>query len=268
LTFFGTDYLPTDNALIYVQRQYIPENTYKVVELPKTDSKGQTILHLIRNNQIYNLMVIKNNVVLGIYNNILAFCEDYTIGNCKINLNAIYESNKVYNFATEMAVAYSVPVYDSIEETISFSFQVIDGTDKKVYMNVTRFDIFGNRSACDDTMTSSSGTLSCNVSGISDSQLKVQIYVNDEFLFQDFINLAKTNLGIMGYLFLFIFALCFILVFSNSKTGVLIAIGLSFAGAIGFGILNSSMFGLSASGIWLILIIGLGIYKINKERAQ
>ena len=55
LTFTGDDYLPLEDALIFIDRQYIAENTFKTVELPLTDSNGQTILHLVRNEVIYNI---------------------------------------------------------------------------------------------------------------------------------------------------------------------------------------------------------------------
>ena len=68
LTFTGADFLTVENALIYVNRQYISENTFKTVELPKTDFNGQTILHLVRNDVIYNVVIIKDGEVLGFYN--------------------------------------------------------------------------------------------------------------------------------------------------------------------------------------------------------
>jgi len=86
LTFTGSDFLPIENALVYVNRQYISENKFKTVELPKTDYNGQTILHMVRNDIIYNIKIIKDGEVLGNFENIVAFCDDYTIGNCKIEL--------------------------------------------------------------------------------------------------------------------------------------------------------------------------------------
>ena len=77
ITFTDANSQPVENALIYIDREYILENnTFKTVELPKTDSSGQTIGHFVRNNIYYNLRVVKDGIVIGTFNNVLAFCQD------------------------------------------------------------------------------------------------------------------------------------------------------------------------------------------------
>jgi len=48
LTFKDRNLILAPNILVFVNRQYVDENSFKTVEIPKTDSNGQTILHLVR----------------------------------------------------------------------------------------------------------------------------------------------------------------------------------------------------------------------------
>ena len=269
LTFTGSDFLPVENALVFVNRQYISEGVFKTVELPKTDSNGQTILHLVRNDIIYNIIITKDGVVLGTFENLIAFCEDFSIEDCTISLNALSEVTNIYDQDSNLGIIFTTPEYNETSRIISFDFISSDGTSKIVLMNVTRNDIFGNRSICDYTLASASGTLFCTVgANIDDSILRTKIYVNGEEITSTSTKLDKSNYGSAGYLVFLIMAISFILLFSSSKTGVLFAIGLSFLSAIGLGLITGSLIGLGAAGIWLILIIVVGIWKLNKERIQ
>ena len=269
LTFTGSDFLPVENALIYVNRQYISENDFKTVELPKTDYNGQTILHLVRNDVIYNIIVVKDGKVLGTYNNLVAFCDDYSIGDCNIELNAFSSVENIFDYYNNLGLTFSTPTYNKTNNNIKFNFLVTDGSSKTISMNISRNDIFGNVSICDTSLTSSGGTLTCTIDpNLEDTTLKVDIYLENNLIISSYINLENKGYGESGYLILFIMAISFILMFSGSKSGVLISIIITFVGGIGLGIINGTLIGLGASGIWLLLIIIIGLWKLNSERQQ
>ena len=250
-----------------MDRQYISENTFKTVELPKTDYNGQSVLHLVRNNVIYNIRIIKDGVVLGNFENLVAFCEDFTIGDCNIELNAFDSVESTFDYDTELGIIYTTPTYNATEDIISFNFITSDGTAKTVLLEVTRNDIFGNRSICNSTLTSSGGTLSCNIDpNLDETVLQVKIYVDEVLAVSGSAELETTNFGVAGYLIMFVMAMSFIFMFSGSKTGVLISLGLTLAGSLGMGLVSGNLIGLGASGLWLLIIIFIGIYKLNKER--
>jgi len=269
LTFIGSDFLAVEDALVFVDRQYIPENTFKTVELPKTDSNGQAVLHLVRNDIIYNIRISKNGVILGNFENLIAFCEDFSIGDCEINLNAGSSTESLFNYDSALGITFTQPTFNNNTRIVSFSFLTSDGTSKTILMNVTRFDVFGNRTICEDTLLSASGSLSCTIpSNIDDADIIVNVYVNgNQTVFRVF-KLDPTNFGVAGYLVFFVMAISVIFMFSGSKTGVLIGIIIAFAGAIGLGMISSDIIGLGASGLWLIIMVLVGIWKLNKERAQ
>jgi len=269
LSFTGSDFLPVENALVFVDRQYISENQFKTVELPKTDSNGQTVLHLVRNDIIYNIRIIKDGAVLGSFENLVAFCEDFAIGDCKIDLNAGAGTEALFDYDNELGITFTSPNFDNDTRVVTFNFLTVDGTAKTVLMNVTRSDIFGNRTICEDSLLSSGGTLSCTVpANIDDADLIINVFVDGEQSIFKVVKLELTDLGVAGYLVFFVMALSLILLFSSSKTGILIAILLGFAGGVGLQLITSSLTGLGASGLWLIIIVLIGIWKLNKDRIQ
>lgn len=268
LTFTGDDYLPVEGALVYIDRQYISENTFKTVELPLTDSNGQTIIHLVRNDIVYNIRIMKDGVVVGTFNNLVAYCEDYTVGDCKINLNSADSNPDLFNYNDQLGLIFSSPTYDETNNRVTFSYISSDGSSKVVFMNITRDNIVGNRSVCNTTTTGGSGTLICNLPTVQDSNLRVDIYSDGELVLTKAFTLSGTNYGDAGYLVFFVMAISFVLLFSKSKSGILIGILLGFIAGIGFGIIKGSLIGLGASGLWLLIIVIIGLYKLNKDRQQ
>ena len=267
LTFTGSDFLPVENALVNVDRQYISENIFKTVELPKTDFNGQAVLHLVRNDVVYNIRIIKDEVVLGNFENLVAFCQDFTIGDCKIELNAFDSVENIFDYDEELGIIFNNPTYNETTNKVSFNFVTTDGTAKEVLLSVTRNDIFGNRSICNSSLISSGGTLTCNVDpNIDESTLNVEVFTDNILTVKGSIPIDTTNYGAGGYLIMFIMAISFALLFSGSKTGVLFSVILTFAGSIGLGLRTGDLIGVGASGLWILIVVFVGIYKLNKER--
>lgn len=265
LTYTGSNYLPLEDALVYVNRQYLSENTFKTVELPKTDYNGQTILHLVRNDVLYNIIVMKEGEVLGTFTNLIAFCDDYTIGDCNIELNSYSSSGDLFDFSDYAGITFSDPTYNSSADTISFTYVSSNGLAKAVSLNVTRNDIFGNISICNTSTTSASATLTCNIDpNIDDTMLIAEIYVANVLIARYSIIIDNANLGIAGYLLMFVLALSLALMFSGSKIGVLISIPISFGASIGLGFTSGTMIGTGATGLWLLLLVIFALIKLNQ----
>lgn len=268
LTFTGTDFLPEEGVLVYVERQYIDENAFKTVELPKTDTNGQTIIHLVRNDVIYNLIFIKDGVILRRFENLRAFCDDYSIGDCKINLNALSEAADIFTYDKVIGITYdSAPTYNSTTNIVSFSYVSNDGTTKNVTMNVERRDVFGNNSVCSNTLNSVSGTLSCNIgSGITDTSLVIILQVDGQTWISTSVQIDTTAYGQIGYVAWFLLALGLVFMFSKDKNGILIALLLSYVGAVSMGWILGGIVGLGSAGIWIIIITLVGLWKLNKNK--
>ena len=272
ISFKGEDFVFVENALIFIDRQYISENnSFKTVELPKTDSEGQTVGHFVRSDAVYNIRVVKDSVLLATFNNIIAFCQDFTIGDCQIVLVATPSSQSTFNYDAELGILFDVaPTYSNDTNAVSFSYSTDDGTPKTVFLEVTRSDIFGNRTICNNTVISSSGTLSCSVDpNIDETNLITKVYVDGKLTILGNIVLDNTSkYGNLAYTLWFFLTFVFILGFGTSKTEVLIGLVVSIIGAISLGLVRGDIVGLGSAGVWMIVIVLLGIWKLNKENPQ
>ncbi len=270
IIFTDENFIPVENALIFIERQYISEATFKTVELPLTDSNGETVGHFVRNDVVYNIRVVKNNQVIGLFQNIRAFCDDFSIGACIIELEASSDSNFGFEYNDAIGLIFSEnPVFNANTSVMSFSFSTVSGNTETVFMDVTRNDVFGNQTLCTDSLTSASGTLACVVNpDIDDTTLVTTISIEgvDSIISNTEIN--RTGLGSIGYLMWFIMSLLFILMVGEHKTGIFVGMLISYVGALSLGLIERTLFGVGSAGIWLIVITIMGIYKLNKERGE
>lgn len=261
--------VPLTDVLIFIERQYISEDTFKVVELPLTDSKGESIGHFVINEVLYNIKFVKEGILIAQFLNIRTFCEDVSIGECSLTFSSTGESSLPPTLDSLLGVTFESPIFNSSTETVRFDFVSVDGTPKEMIMNVTRNDVFGNRTLCSDTLTASSGTLICTVGNLSDTLLVVSVSSNSEPILLSSLQINSAgNYGNIGFIVWFIFMLVYLLAFADTKTGVLIGLAISYVGAITMGISNGTIVGIASSGIWIIVITLVGIWKINKENAQ
>ena len=145
-----------------------------------------------------------------------------------------------------------------------------DGTVKTVLMNVTIDDVFGNRTLCYNVITSSSGTLSCFANAtIDQSQLVTNIYVDGDLISKQYINVNTGNgYGSIGFVIWFIISLILIFIFDDDKSALLLCIGLSSIVSIGLGLVNGTIIGYGASGLSILIVVVIGLYKLNKGRVQ
>lgn len=269
LIFTGENYLPEGDVLVNVDRQYIEENVFKTVELPITDFDGKTILNLVRNDVIYNLRMIKNGILIGNFERIRAFCEDPLLQNCQITL-AASSDREDFTYDNVTGLIYpSLPIYNANTSTVTFDFIVASGLPKTVRLNVTRSDIFGNRTICENSLTSASGTLICPIdSGLTDTRLLTGVSVNEITVILSTIRINVTDLGTVGYVAWFILTLILIFIFGDTKSGVLISLLVSYIGAAILGINRATILGIGSAGIWIIVITVLGLWRLNREKIQ
>ena len=224
-------------------------------------------MHLVRNDIVYNIQIMKDGKIIGNFENIIAFCDDFSIEDCKINLDASEIGTPAFDYDTSLGITFTNPFYNNVTRVISFSYVSIDGESKNVLMNATRNDIFGNTSICESSITSPSATLTCTVpTHITNSIIIINVFVDNKRAIKDYLNLTESDYGKAGYFIFFIFMLSFILMFSKSKQTMLFGIVIALMCGIGLGLIGGRVVGLGATGIWLIVIIILMLWKLNKKR--
>lgn len=267
ITFKDSSFLVIEDALINIARQYVGEGTFKTVEIPKTDSNGQTVAHLVTNDVIYNMVVTKEGEVLGVFNNLVAFCDDIVTGSCFINLNAIGNNTELYSYSSSTGISYNKN-YNKTSRLLTFEFVTTDGNIKTINLTAVKMDQLGNTTACNEVLISSSGTIYCTIpASIGNDTIIMNIYADGQLVANDYIKTGDNfSLGDMGYLFLIFMLLSFPLMFSSSKIGVIIGVLLGFISASLFGIIQGGVIGLGASLLWLIISGLILIYIINTKR--
>ena len=132
ITFKNSEFIVVENALIQVNRQYVSEGVFKTVELPITDSNGQTIVHLVQNDVVYNYIVTKDNEVIGTFNNLVAFCDDATIGQCFILLNALEGTTPAFNPDIGSGISIQTTSFNDTTRDLTFGFSTNDGSVRTV----------------------------------------------------------------------------------------------------------------------------------------
>ncbi len=266
VTYKDSSFLPVADALVQVQRKYIDEGVFKTVELPKTDTSGETLAHLELADAIYTFVVVKNGEILGTFSNVLAVCQDIILGNCDINLNSLASGTTVEDFTTLDDLTISL-TYNQTSRILESVFVVPSGTTKALKMNATLFDSLGSTQICNDALISSSGTLSCTApSTFGNGTMVVTIASDSENVIEAVVSLAQINRDIYGNSIVFLLVFLYLTLFGVGissdpmVTGVFIIIGA--LTAIGLNIVNAPfVIGAGATFLWLGIVIVLILIK-------
>ncbi len=269
ITFKDSNFVLVENALIDITRNYVAEGIFKTVEIPKTGSGGQTIGHFVRNDIIYTIIVSKNGVILGTFNNQIAVCADILTGDCQLNLNAFSSGIQSPDWITKdnISLAYD---FDESARTITTTFTTTGGGVVTMQTNGTQFSRLGNNSVCSPSVTSSSGSVICNIPPtFGNSSVILSVY-KDGSLIQtsifSFQQSAADTFGWMGLFFVLLLVVTIPMLFMESK--IMMMVG-SITGLIAGTLLNvfvgGSLLGIGSTILWLIVAIGIIIWRVSQE---
>ena len=271
LTFRDASLALAPNVLVQLHRQYVADGDFKVVELPLTDSSGQAVLHLVRNDVIYNfIMVDENGNILATFNKVTAFCQDFTIGECTIKLNIPVGADEVYNYTDDLGISFTQPVYSSSNDLVTFDFVSNNLSAVTVSTTIIKESPFGNRTVCSNSLTSATGTLGCNVSSIVDTDrfLFIDISVNGVLKTHTTIDLESDGMffGVIeGGFYAFMLILFIITMFMEDKQTLVIALMIGWAAILSMGLIKGAIFGFYSGGIWLVICALIILWKLKKE---
>jgi len=264
ITFKDANFLPVSDAIIQVERQYVGEGVFKSVEAPLTSSEGQTVAHLIRNDMIYNFVVLKNGIILGTFNNLVAFCDDIVTENCNIQLNLLAGSGQIYDYDSAVGIAYDLS-YNETTRVLSVPFTTTSGDPANVSIYAVKFDQLGETEACSTALVSASATLSCTIPvALSNETISYVISVDSVPTLQGFFSLGSPlELGDAGYFLLLIIVISLALMFVESKTMTIIAVMLGFITSSMFYFIKGGILGPATAITWLIISGLILIYQLN-----
>ena len=197
ITYRDSSFLPVQKALIQVQRKFVDLGLSKTVEIPLTDTSGETIAHLVKNDVIYTFTVTKNGVVLATFENVYAVCQNPTLETCEIELNSFASTIPSTSLTTGDDFTYTL-TYDKTTRTISSTFSIPSGAVSLVTLNISQEDALGT-SVCNQSITTSAGTLSCVLgNSVGNSTVLAQLYKDGGLIAQGQFKLDMASSDIYG----------------------------------------------------------------------
>jgi hypothetical protein len=145
------------NLLIEVKKQIISNNTYDTVESVITDNDGSALASLIQSSPIYEFVVSKDGVILGIFSPNQVQCVSSV---CSKQLNLNQGTINLGNYGVNGGVDY-IEYLNPATKVVSINFTSTDGNPHDVYFVVTQNDGYGNTTFCNATTFANAGTLNC-----------------------------------------------------------------------------------------------------------
>ena len=258
-------FLPVQDALIQISRKYVDEGVFKTVEVPVTDSNGQTVSNLVLNSVVYTFTVTKNGELLAVFSNYLAKCQNPLITTCEIDLNEPVSGIINTNYTSAQDFLYTL-TYDNNTRTVSSTFVIPSGASSLVSLNVTSTDALSTE-LCSQSVTTSSGSLSCVVPlNFGNGTVTAKLYKNNVQVAVGQLNLQQTPEQIYGGFVILLGVLIFLSLMGASMSdnpiymvvfllvGVFLLISLNLVASNGF---------IGAGATVLFLVIGIIILLIK-----
>ncbi len=267
ITFKNSRFLHVKGALIDITRRYVDEGLFRTIEIPKTDISGQAIGHFDLNGVKYTIIISKEGEILATFDDVAVICQDSIIGDCDINLNAGSTTIPFESWNEVGGLTYTTS-FNKTQRKITIIFTSADGAAKTVSVNTTKFDRFGNQTVCADQLTSSSGTLTCEIPiGFGNITTTSKLWSNGKLITTINHNFGDTpfdNFGLGGYVFLILLLLSIPLMFISSPVGVVfgVIIGLILGSLL---LIYEGGVGVGAFIIWALIAGGIIIWKINHK---
>ena len=156
-----SSFLSIENAIIEVYRKYISEGVYKIVEIPKTDPTGETTASLVINDVIYKFIIKKFGHTISTVTDVRAICQNPSITTCQIDFNAFESGIDIPNYEQKEDFNFTLG-YNKTSRVVTSRFLIPSGNPATIRLNVTIQDALGTQ-ACSDTITSTTGTLTCTI---------------------------------------------------------------------------------------------------------
>jgi len=259
--------ITVEGAVIQLMRKYISEDAYEVVEAPLTSNIGTAIVHIDLDTNLYKAIVVKDGVILDVFDNLVFNCENELSGICTENLFGEIDPQNSVDMDVINDFSYLIT---SVNNTVTTTFSIPSGTPAITNIVLKQKDTFGNNYLCNQTITSSAGSIDCTYNDtIGDSMLYLYIYKNGEL--RAYSSYFITEAGAVDWLgnnFFIVFIL------------LLSIVGMAMASPEWM-IINSVATMVLCGGIWLLagldFVAGLGtliwllvsavilIFKISKQ---
>lgn len=213
LIYRGENLIGVTDAIIQLQREYISEGVYKIVEAPLTSSESTAVVHIDTNTNSYKATVVKNGVVLNTFENLVFICQSELTGECTLDLQDFIVPPNSVSIDSIQDFSYSISS-DIDNKTITLDYSVPTGTTSLITVVATQKDIVGEETICNTTVSSAGGSIECGYNeSIQDSYIYYNIYkdgvqlVEKSYIVRDDL---RDDFGGDNYFILIVFAISLI----------------------------------------------------------
>jgi hypothetical protein len=263
-TFYDENYLTHPNAIAIVYRKYIGEGVYKEVERGKFDNNGQTHLHLVEEDVIYQFAVTENGVLLYRTDDVNAVCLETP---CSITINKKQVGGGATSDTDGLATGTYSITSNTTARSVTMSFSTADvGT---MALEVYKYD---NSQPTDilvgsNSITAKQGSVTVTVPvAYGNETYYAVIKHNSQFVNSEWLSFSENGYTYFGSLGLFlamilILTLGLIAVSNGAWTVVFILLGFIFAMITKLINMDIYLFG------WVICLGGILIYKLAMRRS-
>lgn len=271
ISYRDDNYLARENVLLQIQRKYVAEGIFRVIEIPITSSEGQAVGHFDLNNYKYKITVTQDGEVLNVFDNPSIRCESELSGICEIILKGSAPTPSA-DFVSDLEnFFYTIT---QTNNSVIVDFTIPTGESKLVNIEMVQTSAFTDPIIiCNQSILSSAGQIECEITpSIGDSSVDINI-VSDgtpkgllKATFQEDLN---ASFLLNNYFIGAIMLMTLILMFVSSPQ---LMIGASVFGLVFLGmifLLKSSTIGLGLGAIaWLIVSSVIILSKLNKKAEQ
>lgn len=213
LIYRGENLIGVVDAIIQLQREYISEGVYKIVEAPLTSSESTAIVHIDTNTQSYKATVVKDGVLLNTFENLVFICQSELTGECTLDLQDFIVPPNSVPIDTLQDFSYSISS-DIDNQTITLDYSVPTGTNSQITVVAIQEDIIGEEVICNTTVSSAGGSIECEYNeSIDDSYINYNVYKDGVLLIQKSYVVRddlRDDFGGDNYFILIIFAISLI----------------------------------------------------------
>lgn len=270
IVYKSSTFLPIKDAVVNIQRKYIGEGVYKLIEAPLTDSNGQASASLDLNAVIYRIIMTRNGTTLATFENPTIECANILTGECPIELNERQSINLTQNIDIVNDFNYG---YNQNNRTLSLVFTIPSGTARTVNLIVNQTTILGNTTACNQTSFASSGQIDCVVSNtIGDVFAHSFIYLDGQFYGQGSTTILDDRSQYFGsdnVILTFFLVLSLALLMISDPIAILFGVVIGLIASSLMLLLNTGgLFGATSVLMYVIIIVIVMIIKIsNRQRS-
>lgn len=264
----GSNFLPIDGAVLDVQRQYVGQNLFISVESPLTDSDGKAVANLVERDIIYRFMVLRDNQLLGTFDNYRVSCNNEATNDCSFNLNVATASSSLIDYSTYLNLSYSFSL-DSSTRILSMPFYTTDGNTKNVSFYTVLDNGYGNTTICSDTEIASTGTLLCTIpQAYGNVSIITTLYSDGEYVSTDYRTIGTSIDYFSGVKVVFLILMYSMLVFLFIDYPLLMILGAILGiicGGIFFLLNNGSLFSGGSIILWFIVAGIIVMWRLSKN---